>query len=1020
MVSSVVFVIVCGLLAAAAAFKVDAKQEEQQILAVDSVKDPVVDLPNQRDKLAGTLTFSFRRNHLIVGFAYRHKKLSREKRVSILIAVWLATEAITTVLHTALRFKANSMFIATGLVAGVLMFPMVQFMMFLYELRPETRIHHTAPPRSAPARPIPLKEQALAQKFKAPKRPAVGKVRPPLPTAAPRAPSSLQLPVMPTLQLSHASMKKGPIGKQMMPALPKMPTRPPPVPKPPQGPPPPGHLLVARGGGAPDFGSLTQGGSSSTLATTTSMGPWGLKLPELPPLPQGSLIKADGQAVPAPPPKRGGGGPKPPQAPPPLTKMFFAVPKGALPPKAAPLPPNAPPSITAKMRPLALPGPAMPKLPPMARRPPNQPHLSAVKVGGDSARGVALPPPPPPPPGLPKTLASKASAPLPPATPREEDYVTPITDLPGFMSTGDVSQATPRAQPKRVPKPPPPPPAAPAGPGQMQFAAPPEEDVELPGHIPASLAHDPEHTMAAPDDEVTSPSHIPGTIPGPPPKVGGPAAPSMGPPSGGALPMTAKMKASVKMGLPSSKMPAVPPPGGPKPPGGVPMNAIPAKMKMKMPALPQMPDMVPGSPSNAGSFAVSASLPAPPLALGMSKTGAKPPPMAPPPGALPYVPKAKGFTASLEGPQAGALALPPLRLAPGGESRLEEGPKHRPLELPSNILMKVPQVQKYAKGTPPPPPPPLPPPLPGNITGGQIAIRPLPPEDGEPIIQVRQLAKVKAGELSESRRPPKPPPKLPSTLMKAKPPPGPPPAHAIVLAKPMAIGDAPASQRDHKAILARAKPKPPSFLVHPPTEPVPDFVHKGAGMQTAVTGIMESRLQVPKAGLPTQKLPPGAPQLQGPIGASPYSGLEIVGGGVLKPKSKPPKPVPNWVRDASDWMVKVFVFGVVLESAFFIIVFGAYLDSSIVWATHAATITGCLVNLAIFESVKCVVIACVNLFKDELVKRQADEIARRARMALKAQRQQEKTSKFSRRAPSSQLQLHSPVKLQIPPPPLMG
>lgn len=375
--------------------------------------------------------------------------------------------------------------------------------------------------------------------------------------------------------------------------------------------------------------------------------------------------------------------------------------------------------------------------------------------------------------------------------------------------------------------------------------------------------------------------------------------------------------------------------------------------------------------------------------------------MPPPPGALPFVSHA------LEGPEAAALALPPLRLAPGEEFRIEAVTKYRPLQLPSAILMKVPQVQKHPDGLAPPPPP-MPPPLPG-----QLSMRPVPPEEGEPMLPVRQLAKVHGGELTLSRKPPKPPAKLPAMAhLQPTPPAGPPPAHAITLAKPMAITDL---SRSDQAILAKVKP--PSFVVHPPLEPLPNFIHKGS-VQDALANIAEKRQNASQALSLREPLPPGAPPIKG--GPSIYSNLEIVGGGTFKPKEKPPKPVPNWVRDVSDFMVKVFVFGVVLESVFFIVIFGPYLESGIVWATQAATLTGCIVNLAFFESLKCLVMAFVRLFEHEVVKRKAEEQARRTRMALKNQRLQERASRIKKAQPPQ----HQLLALQLPPrpplPPLMG
>lgn len=103
--------------------------------------------------------------------------------------------------------------------------------------------------------------------------------------------------------------------------------------------------------------------------------------------------------------------------------------------------------------------------------------------------------------------------------------------------------------------------------------------------------------------------------------------------------------------------------------------------------------------------------------------------------------------------------------------------------------------------------------------------------------------------------------------------------------------------------------------------------------------------------------------------------------------------------------------GTIAASTFVIFVFGTYLEPKQVWATHAATAVGCVVNVGLFESLKCIVVACVALVKDETLKRQAEIAARKARMALKAQRLQDRTRHRRQVDPGPE---------SLPPPPFMG
>lgn len=138
--------------------------------------------------------------------------------------------------------------------------------------------------------------------------------------------------------------------------------------------------------------------------------------------------------------------------------------------------------------------------------------------------------------------------------------------------------------------------------------------------------------------------------------------------------------------------------------------------------------------------------------------------------------------------------------------------------------------------------------------------------------------------------------------------------------------------------------------------------------------------------------------------------MNIGGDSVEQSKSKDPWPVPDWVVKFTESLVSMFLLGLVFECSFFIIFFGSYMRPSSVWATHAATFVGFTMNLVLFESLKCLVVAMVALAQDVTKKRQEDIAARRARMALKAQRLQERNWKWRQDTPLPSL----------PTPPLLG
>eukprot|EP00931_Biecheleriopsis_adriatica_P060446 TRINITY_DN36303_c0_g1_i1.p1 TRINITY_DN36303_c0_g1~~TRINITY_DN36303_c0_g1_i1.p1 ORF type:complete len:2581 (+),score=473.60 TRINITY_DN36303_c0_g1_i1:114-7856(+) len=872
-------ILAVGLLVAASIY-LDLNDEANNVTPQDTLKTQVVDRSDPREKILGTLLQSLRRNHLIIGWNSFHLKLTRVRRAFIFVVALVSLQAVSVLQHSILNFKANANYLATGLVAAVLTFPLVQFLEFCFEWLPQSRILHMPPPRSMPATPIPLKEQAHPKTHKYPRRPLVGKIRPPLPKAPPRAPTSLQLPVMPTLKLTGPAMPKG---------RPKPPLRPPgQVPKPPQEPPPPGHLLARtpKGGMIPKLPpptSLGLGGipDMQLMLPRKAAGPWGLTLPELPPLPQGTLKAIEGgKPLPAPPPK-GAGGPRPPKAPPPMTKMFFVAPKGV----QMPVPPVPALPSGAPTRGI---GPSLPKLPPMRLQ---TAQLSATKLGGDSARLIAPPPLPPPVPP-PKAVSSGAGpaepVPVAPATPREDELVKMADDE--LMLTGM----------------------------QPEFAEVPEKDVEVqpPGMV--HLADNPEHTMA-PADQPVSPSMF----------------------------------------------------GGPRPPAHPPRGA------QANPALPKLPSMA--LAKNPGGLAMPKGMQVPPVPNALALPGqSMPPPMAPPP---------IGSEANLE--------LASLRLNPGGELRMAEVPKLAPLELPSAVLQNVPQVQKHPKGIAPPPPPAVPPPhapkMPGQSSSSS-ALVPLPPQEGQPLIAVRKLAKIAPGQIT--RRPPRPPPKLPGRALVPTPPVGPPPAHAIVLKPGNPVSH---PHVDLQAVVTKAKP--PSGIVRPPVEPLPNFVYR-APVQGALGAIVQSRHDGPKASA-LDPLPPKAPPMNEPkaFSALPPVVQEFV------PPEKGPKPVPEVIVKASIWMVYFFVAWIFAHSVALIAWYGTYMPARHITATYIATACGALVNFGVFECVKCVVLGCVELVKHETVKRQMSDEARKARIALKNQRQLARQALVDR------------VKL---PPPLLG
>lgn len=844
MVSSLVFTALVALFAAGAAFYLDETQSESNNLPIDMIKKRVIDLPDPKEKLIGTMTFTFKRNHLIVGLSQRHRKLTREKRVWALLIAWLATEAVTTLFHTKLRFRAESQFIATGLVAGVLVFPLVQFVQFLYEWRPETKVSSKPPPTSNKPRPIPLKQQLQAPIIVQPKRPHIPhSVMPPPSTAKPRtgAVPQLALPVVPSgLTLDLPALQLGDRAQKIQPPPPKQGLEP----RPPVAPPPKQHMLAARPASIDAAPEGTRFGSATRPMGLVGPGaPFGLTLPELPPLPVGS-IRPEGR-IPAPPPKPPGIGPKPPQAPPPLTKTFFTVPRNAH--------LNMPPVPTLKAS--GLTGPSLPPLPKLMR--PFE-GFSMVKAAG---RDLVPPPPPPKPPAKPGPPFAPLAPETPPQSPRTGVRLSTPPLLPGSTEsprmTGGSSSST-----------------APAPPRDSEAGRAPK----------AKFQPEQDHAMA-------------------PPRI-----------------------------------------------GGAPQSSV---QRTGMPQLPTLPGMPPSQGPRAAASSAGTLLPvpppppAPPQGFGGTSTLA-PPPFAPP------------------GHCGGMGTMPPMRL--GAQGRLPQLPKNLPLQLPPALLTKLPSVQQHPSGLAPPPPPP---PRPDDPM--RRSELPPPPEAGEGTRKLVEFRGGESGGLGQVQ--PRPPPKRPQGTFQPTPPQGPPPAHAIVLAKRGGV-----TGIDEEAIVKRAKP--PAVPPKPPQEMLPAFVRKS--LQNTAT---------PDGAL---GLPPGFPRATFKI---------------QSPEEKDPHPVPDWIVWTSQRLVEVFVGGTIAASTFVIFVFGTYLEPKQVWATHAATAVGCVVNVGLFESLKCIVVACVALVKDETLKRQAEIAARKARMALKAQRLQDRTRHRRQVDPGPE---------SLPPPPFMG
>eukprot|EP00927_Polykrikos_kofoidii_P034615 TRINITY_DN29335_c0_g3_i1.p1 TRINITY_DN29335_c0_g3~~TRINITY_DN29335_c0_g3_i1.p1 ORF type:complete len:1424 (+),score=297.99 TRINITY_DN29335_c0_g3_i1:49-4272(+) len=584
--SSLVFVFVVAFTAAGCGLYVDETLEDEKP-AIDDDKIRVVEGFDEKETLVQTTKYTFRRNHLIVGFIAKHRKLNRQRRVWCLLLAWVATQALATLFHSKLEFRAEAEFVATGLIAGILVFPLVQFAMYLYEWSPETKVLPVGPPGSKPAKPIPMKEKAArAGKLFEPLRPPVpAKVPPPPPRAPLRVYGGSFVPSLPLAPPAP------PLRPGQKPKFPP-PRRPPfhaGVPKPPPGPPPKHYLTASRGPenppellSLPDLPARPEGGLP---------GPYGLVIPELGKLALRDADKVMGKA-PNPPPRPPNHAPRPPREPPPLTKMYFTANTGSGPPRVPPIPPVKV-GLSAGLTKAKL--PALPPLPKLSR----PPNLSMVKLGDASA--APAPPPPPPPP---KRMGTKDSDGIVgPESPHSSEMA-----LPGALSaTGesllDIPGRSSRSQRSGGPEPPTPPP----------------QDVEASAAFRPAFSEDPEHSMPPPRHD--------GRQPPPPPPMQ---------PQGRRIPTPPGSQAASSSGplfTAAAKPPPFAPPPGTSGPGGIGMpplrlgqNGAPPE---RMPALPKLPlpALAPRQVSSIPASAPGVVPPPPPPPLqDVVRPGVRPPP----------------------------------------------------------------------------------------------------------------------------------------------------------------------------------------------------------------------------------------------------------------------------------------------------------------------------------------------------------------------------------------------------------
>lgn len=861
-VGALLICIIMGIGAGGFGMYVDGKQHH--ILGIDVSPVRVVDAPDAQDKLLATIAYAFKRNHLIIGMFHKHRKLTREKRVLVAWVTGLGTQSIATLLHSSsvIRFRATTQFVATGLTAAVLLFPLSVFLQFLYEWRPMTRIHTVAPPRSMA--PLPPDRRGERQDIAQPKSlfspkppPVVMKARAPPKSAHPRTPfiSQLALPV--------ASFKKGDV------ARPKPPQLPPGKPRPPSTSPPERQPTVPLNGG---LGASDRG---LRAAASTGPGAFGLALPELPALQQGP--RGEGRP---PPPKavKRDVAPAPPKKPPPKGGMFFT----AAPTLRMPFGPPPPP-VGAK-------SPSVPPLPSV-----RSPHemLSAVQAIAPQALALrgALPemaPParqPPPPPMLrPQGEVVPQAPPTPTRALRDAANTTSLGF--GFTSSSGAFGATPRGDAERAPEPPV------------------VQDVEVSAPLP-SFIPDGSHAMMPPPEYTTPP----------------PAAPA----------------ASVVERRPPGRAPEHTGRARPRPPDTRPSGAILARP----PALP---------PSAAPDASTMALAPRPSMPLDVPS----PLPMLPVPDA--------GGQLALPIASHGGLAL---RNTPG-MGHVPPLPKYSLPRLPNAVLANIPAIQRDSGVVVVPPPPPK-----GGV--GELAHLPVPPREGAPTVKQGMVPyKAAPRRGGPPSRLPRPPDKPPSSV--PKPPPGPPPGPGMQLAQRPGVRGF-----DEEAVRAQARP-PPAQPKPPPGPPPthPRAALPGRGPVPAIGPTKVDGIARAAAGAID-----GVDDLLRRFRQDPVREVALAR---QRHDEKAPKPVADYIVSISWGLVTGFAVFNLLAAVAIITFYGTYLPPEAVYPTYAATIVGMVVNMGLFESIKCVVIAAWALVDDGTSARRMTNRGRAIRMMLKRQR----------------------------------
>eukprot|EP00928_Gymnodinium_smaydae_P031670 TRINITY_DN23173_c1_g2_i3.p1 TRINITY_DN23173_c1_g2~~TRINITY_DN23173_c1_g2_i3.p1 ORF type:complete len:2177 (+),score=473.46 TRINITY_DN23173_c1_g2_i3:147-6677(+) len=747
MTSSLVLIITIAFIGSMFGTVVDDREKRAKVVPIDCKKGKVAYSEDPRKRMKETVIYTLKRCHLLGGFWVLHRKITRERRTWTVLVAFLATQALAASLHARAEIRAEQEWLATGLVCGVLVFPLVQFTLFMHENRPESKLLEAPPPMSIAPKGIPLKTQARMPPIKAPGPPPVPiTVPPPMPTASLRIqlPSHLALPVVPPPPPKDAAkiIQKAPPPKRMA------------KPRPPPGPPPKNHLTALRG---PDQvpGMLALPSSMPKLqlpalpsSQPMQQAPYGLAIPELGQLVLKSATTVDGQA-PLPPPRPPSTGPRPPRGPPPISNVYFTATKDAQ-LRVPPLPPTASRAVP------------MPKLPAL-------PKLSPLRKDGSAA-----PPPPPPPP--PPAKPSGPMAPVAPESPRDGEQV--FSSIPGSvispgpewshtaMGRGQSSSPVPPASPGRSPSPR----AAAKAPGRRP-------DVETtPGR--RELFHAPKHAAPPPQGVPPPPPPPPPLrsantgMPRPPPS---PTADDMGPP--GMMPPPVAM---------DTFDPYLHGEGVPK--GGAPRNVA--------PSLPPLPPLSPTSEGVGGRAVVPFKLPAAvpsydpprqsagvPGLLPLQLTGApgRPPSQMPsmpklqlpstilsklpgikahPPGMLLPPPPPPPMTATL------AAAAPP---PPGFEAPPPVPRKLRPV-TGLHVQPKPPNAMGVTKSKATPKPPAGPPPKHALVLSGSAPQRggaPTPPKgkapvylDGKPVLGINGLI-----DVAKLTKPPPSRPRPPSDGM---------------------------------------------------------------------------------------------------------------------------------------------------------------------------------------------------------------------------------------------------------------